>query len=93
MTYEKWTALGFDTWALAVEAQGVIASRIERISRGDVGAMVESQLMVTEKIASNAALMAMALTGKLGTTPYSSARRTVTHYRTAVNKNRRRLAR
>ena len=91
MTYEKWTTLGFDTWALAVEAQGVIASRIERISRGDAGAMVESQLMVTEKIASNAALMAMAFTGGLGATPYSSARGTVTHYRKAVDKNRARL--
>ena len=93
MTFEKWTALGFDTWALAVEAQGVISSRLERISRGDAGAMFEAQLMVTEKIASSAALMAMALTGRLGTTPYSSARRTVTHYRKAVAHNRRRLAR
>ncbi len=91
MTYEKWATLGFDTWALAVEAQGVISSRLERISRGDAGALFESQLMVTEKIASSAALMAMAMTGGLGTTPYSSARRTVSHYRKAVDKNRRRL--
>lgn len=93
MTFEKWTALGFDTWALAVEAQEVISSRLARISRGDAGAMAESQLMVTEKLASGAALMVMAMTGGLGMTPYGNARRTVTHYRKAVDKNRRRLAR
>ena len=91
MTFEKWTKLGFDTWALTYEASGVIASRLARIARGDTAAMVESQLMVTEKIASATALMAMAMTGGLGSTPYSSASRTVAHYRKAVAKNERRL--
>ena len=92
MTYEKWAALGVDSWALAAEAQAVIVSRVARIARCDLGAMAEAQLMVTEKIASSATLLTMALTGKLGTTPYSNARGAVTHYRKAVARNRQRLA-
>lgn len=92
MTYRKWAALGFDTWTLAFEAQGVIASRLSKIARGDAAALAETELMVREKLEAGAALMTMALTGAMGATPYSGARRTVSHYRKAVRKNRRRLA-
>ena len=91
MTYRKWAALGFDTWSLAWEAQGVIASRLTRIARGDAAALAETELMVREKLEAGAALMALAMTGGMGSTPYRGARRTVSHYRKAVGRNRRRL--
>lgn len=92
MIYQKWAALGLDTWRLALEAQGVIASRLARIASGDAAAFAESQLMVSEKLEAGAALMALAMTGGMGATPYSGARRAVSHYRKAVSRNRRRLA-
>jgi hypothetical protein len=76
-----------------MDAQVVISRRLAKLAEFDAEAMAEAQLMVAEKVQANAALMAMAMTGGLGTTPYSTARKTVSHYQKAVGKNRRRLKR
>ena len=48
--------------------------------------------MVAEKIEAALSWQTLALTGGLGTTPQSAARKSLAHYRRRVHANRRRLA-
>ena len=58
----------------------------------DAAAGAEAQLMVMEKVSAAAALQIKALTGGLGRTPESAVGKSISHYRKAVRKNRRRLS-
>jgi len=86
-------SVGFETWALGVEASTVIGMRLGRLAMLDADAMKESELMVREKVAALAQLQMKAMTGQLGASPQSAARKSVAHLRAAVRANRRRLGR
>jgi hypothetical protein len=87
-----WLGIGFEAFALGVEAASVIALRSLRLAEGGARAQAEAARMVTEKIQAAAALSAMAATGALGAQPATAARRTVRHYGRKVRANRRRLS-
>ena len=82
----------FDTWLLGLEASAVVASRAMQLASGGGVAERETRRMVTEKIEAALSLQTLALTGGLGTTPQSAARKSLAHYRRRVHANRRRLA-
>lgn len=86
-------SLWLDATQLALDSASVIAMRLNRMATVDGAAIAEAHLMISEKIATAGALQMKALTGQLGSTPEMQAKRTVLHYRRAVAKNRRRLAR
>jgi hypothetical protein len=88
-----WLRTGFDAWSLGVEASTVIGLRLLKIGCGGPAAGAEAQKMIDEKIESGLALQSMALTGRLGLTANSVARKTLAYYRLKVRANRRRLAR
>jgi len=67
--------------------------RMSKLAHMDAAAALESQRMVSEKIAVIAQLQAKAMSGGLGIAPGTQAARTLSHYRKAVAKNRRRLSR
>ena len=92
MRKNPWTRLFFDAWSLSLEASSVIASRTMKLAAGGEAARTEAQRMVAEKIEAGAALQILTLTGGLGLTPQSAARKTLAHYRRRVRANRRRLA-
>jgi hypothetical protein len=87
-----WMRLGFDMWSLGVESTQVIALRSLKLAAGGVDAQAETQLMISEKVASLMALQARAISGDLGITPQDAAAKTVSHFRKTVRANRRRLA-
>ena len=93
MSSKDWMDLAFSGWSLSIEASSVIALRLARLAAFDTAAFAEARLMVVEKIEAATALQGKALTGNLGFTPESVARRSVAHYRAGVAKNRRRLIR
>jgi hypothetical protein len=76
--------LWFSTISLAIEASGVIATRLSKISLGDSDAAAESHLMVTEKI--SAAFEAAAILARGG-----NASHIVDNYRQHVAANAVRL--
>lgn len=78
---------------LGWEASAVIASRLPRLATGDAKALTEARLMVSEKLEAAARLQWLAMTGGLGISPQTAARRSIKHYRTAVATNKRRLER
>ena len=86
-----WLRLGWDSWALGLEASSVIGLRLVKIAAGGAEGEAESRRMVTEKVDAGLALQTAALTGGLGLTPLSYAAGTVSHYRRKVRANRRRL--
>ena len=86
-----WLELGWETWALGVEASTVIGLRAMKFAVGGAAAETEAMTMVAEKLQAGMALQAMALTGGLGLNPQIAAARTVSHYRRKVRANRRRL--
>jgi hypothetical protein len=87
-----WLRLGLEAWSLGLESSQVIGLRALKLASGGVGAGLETQRMVSEKIEALMALQARALTGDLGATPDSAARHAIAHYRRKVRANRRRLA-
>ena len=91
MTKIPWTRLMFDTWLLGLEASAVVASRAMKLAAGGEVAEREARRMITEKIEAALSLQTLALTGGLGTTSQSVARKSLTHYRRRVRANRRRL--
>jgi hypothetical protein len=93
MAKNPWTRLMFDIWSLGLETSAVIASRTMKLSVGGEAAEREARRMVAEKIEAALSLQTLALTGGLGTTPHSAARKSLAHYRRRVRANRRRLAR
>jgi hypothetical protein len=93
MSRNPWLRFGVNAWYLGLEASSVIALRMLKIAAGGVAAEVEARRMVSEKIEAGLALQALALTGGLGQTSDSAAKKMVAHYRRKVRANRRRLAR
>jgi hypothetical protein len=89
MTRNPWLRLGFDTWALGMEASQVIALR--KILSGGAAGEAEARRMVDEKVEAGLDLQSTALTGGLGNTPHGAASKVVAHYRRKVRANRRRL--
>lgn len=87
-----WLQLGWDAWALGLEASSVIGMRTLKIAAGGAAAEAESRRMVSEKVEAAAALQSLAMTGALGLTPPRVAAATLAHYRRKVRANRRRLA-
>jgi hypothetical protein len=92
MRKNPWSRLFFDTLSLGLEASSVIASRTLKLAAGGEAANTEARRMVAEKMEAGLALQALALSGGLGLTPQSAARKTLAHYRRTVRANRRRLA-
>jgi aromatic ring-opening dioxygenase catalytic subunit (LigB family) len=78
--------LWYATMSLAIEAGGVIAARLSRISLGGTDGAAESHLMVTEKI--SAAFEAAAILASGG-----NASHVVDNYRRHVAANASRLQR
>lgn len=71
----------------------VIAMRMVMFGAWDAKAQKEANLMVAEKICAAMELQFRAMTGGLGTTPYTAMTRSIALYRQAVAANRKRLAR
>jgi hypothetical protein len=88
-----WLTLGFDAWALGLEAAFVVGARAAKLMAGGPAAQAETRRIVSEKMAVGLAVQTKALTGGLGTTAPSAASKTLRHYRAKVRANRRRLAR
>jgi len=84
--------LGFDAWALGMEAGAVIGLRSLKIAAGGAAGEAEARLMVDEKVAAAVELQTKALTGGLGFTGAGVATKTLAHYRRKVRANRRRLS-
>lgn len=87
-----WLRIGFDAWALGIEASLTMSLRAMKIMAGGPAAETEARRMVSEKIEAGQALQTKALTGGLGTTAPGAAAKTLKHYRRKVRANRRRLA-
>ena len=87
-----WLRIGFDAWALGVEASAVIGLRTLKIAAGGAAGEAEARRMVAEKLDAAAQLQTKALTGGLGATGAGMATKTLTHYRRKVRANRRRLS-
>jgi hypothetical protein len=86
----RWQKIAFDSWLLGCEAGLVIWLRMGRLAMGDAGAMSEARLMVDEKVKAAFDLQWKALSGGLGASPETAARRSVSLYRRKVGANRRR---
>ncbi len=86
-----WLRLGWDAWALGLEAGTVVGLRTAKIAAGGAEAEAEARRMVREKVDAAAALQTLALTGALGFTAPQVAGKTLAHYRRKVRANRRRL--
>jgi hypothetical protein len=83
-----------DIWDLGIDAQGVIAMRLARISGGGAAADVECRRMVSEKFtaaAASQAAAAAALAGGKGIE--TAATLALAPVKRAVRANRRRLSR
>jgi len=82
----------FDTWLLGLETSAVVTSRAMKLARGGESAEREARRMVAEKIEAMLNLQTLSVTGGLGLTPQTAARKSLAHYRRRVRANRRRLA-
>jgi hypothetical protein len=87
-----WLRIGFDAWALGLEASSVIGLRTLKIAAGGAAGEAETRRMVSEKVDAAVDLQAKALTGGLGFTGAGVASKTLAHYRRKVRANRRRLS-
>ena len=83
--------LALDSWMLGAEASLVVSLRLARLARGGQAGKAEARLMVTEKVAGQAALMREIATGRLGTGPLQITGGAVRHYLVRVRANRKRL--
>jgi hypothetical protein len=88
-----WPAVGWQAFALGVDAASVMTLRTLKMAAGGVAASAEAQRMVQEKIAAGLELQAKALTGALGSSPPTMVSKTLAHYRPKVRANRRRMSR
>ena len=91
MRKDPWIGVFFDTWSLGIEASSVIAARIMKLTAGGAASNTETRRMIAEKVEAGLTLQTLALTGGLGRTPQSAARKTLAHYRRRVRANRHRL--
>ena len=83
----EWINIAAATFALGVEAVGVIGLRALKSASGGPTAAEEAWRMYSEKLVTLAELG-----GSRGTTPAETTRLAVTHYRRKVAANRRRLS-
>lgn len=90
---KTWPELALSTWLLMGEASLVIWMRSARLMMGGAQASREAELMVTEKIAANMALLPALMSGGAAQTAEALSARTLSHYGKAVRANRRRLSR
>lgn len=88
-----WIRLATDAWFLWLEATNVMALRLAKLTLGGRRAEAESRKMLDEKVAALLALQWQLMTGGLGLTALEISRGSLRHYRKAVRRNRRRLAR
>jgi hypothetical protein len=88
-----WLRITIDAWFLGLEVCNVMALRTVKLALGGPHAKAESRRMLDEKIASLVALQWLLLTGGLGTTAPEITRKSLRHYRRAVQRNRYRLTR
>jgi hypothetical protein len=91
--FYPWIRLATDAWFLSLEATNVVALRLARLALGGRQAEAESRKMLDEKFAALLALQWQLMTGGLGSTALEISRGSLRHYRKAVRRNRRRLAR
>ncbi len=87
-----WFTVGFDAFALGLEAAAVIAQRSLILAQGGARAQAEAVRMVAEKTEAATVLALRAASGDLGQRPATISANAVRHYRTKVRANRRRLA-
>ena len=90
-TRNAWLRLGWQSWALGLEASSVIALRTMKLAAGGAAAEAEAGRMVAEKARAALELQTMFLTGAMGLTAPAMAARTMRHYGRKVRANRRRL--
>lgn len=86
-----WIEIADATMRLAFESADVIGLRAAKAAKGGSKATDEAWLMWSEKVQSLAELQTRLFWGSMGTTPATTTRRTLTHYRQKVAANRRRL--
>ena len=84
--------MALDAWFLSLEASNVIALRLVRLALGGAQAKTESRKMADEKLAALLELQWKLATGRVGLTAVEITRSSLQHYRTAVRRNRTRLA-
>lgn len=89
--YFRWLKIGFDTWALGVEASSVVALRTTKILLGGDIRGRETSLMVSEKLKAAAELQSAFWLGRLGNDPTAAVGKIVTSYGRKIRANRRRL--
>jgi hypothetical protein len=87
-----WVGIGMNAWALGLEASTVIGLRTLKIAVGGPAAAAETHRMIQEKLDAATELQTLAMTGGLGASAPSAAKKMVAHYRRKVRANRRRLA-
>ncbi len=90
--YDGWAKAGWDAWTLGMESSAVIGLRVAKIAMGGPAASEETARMLSEKVQSAIELQTALMTGRLGTTPLASTRKTLRHYRRKVKANRKRLS-
>lgn len=88
----NWFGIGMDAWALAAEANIVIAQRMGALAFGGPAAVTEAQRMISEKVAANIALGFDIAAGKHGMSPESVLSGSIDHYARKVVANRKRLS-
>ena len=89
---QSWTGLGFDVWALGIEASTVIGLRTMKLAAGGRASEAEARLMVSEKVRTAMDMQMALMTGALGTDPIRASRSIVQQYTRKVRANRRRLS-
>lgn len=90
---KTWPELGFESWALGIEASSVMWLRWNRLLSGGALADREMRRMISEKVEAGFALgPTLALSGARGSTE-TIGDATLKHYRKRVRANRRRLTR
>ena len=88
----SWFTVGFDAFALGLEAATVITQRSLILAQGGARTQEEAVRMVAEKAEAATVLAVRAATGGLGKHPATVSANAVRHSRTKVRANRRRLA-
>jgi hypothetical protein len=84
-------SVGWQAWALGVEASAVIGLRAVKLAAGGAAAEREARLMTTEKLDAALELQQAAMRGALGSTAPAAAKAVLRRYRRKVRANRRRL--
>ena len=89
--YATWGKLGWDAWALGMDAASVIGMRTASAFTGGDLTGREAQLMISEKLSVAMELQSAFMSGALGQDPANATRRVLQTYRRKVSANNRRL--